>query len=164
MVWTKLLHVDLPRAIKPQFVEGKWHRSIISSRYKNLLRREFQIAGCPWIYENKEAKKNPRHKLPKGKKWMLDRPMRLAKIKKAMEEADDKLTEYRQNRLNNRKFAVLDKVVHEVMPSVINMKRSHRSEDGESESVGHDLKTYVAGRKGPKYSERNPEKEKAISF
>mmetsp|Transcript_10147 Transcript_10147/g.8681 ORF Transcript_10147/g.8681 Transcript_10147/m.8681 type:complete len:88 (-) Transcript_10147:286-549(-) len=87
-MWTRLMWIDLPNALKSQKVNGKWHSPILSGRYRHLLRRQFKVAGVPWIYENKVQKKNPRHKKPKGKIWMLEKPIRLAKIKKALEEAD----------------------------------------------------------------------------
>ncbi len=160
-MWTKLLYISIPQAIKPQFVNGKWHRSLLSGRYKNLLKRTFKMHGLPWIYDT-EAKRNPRHKMPKGHSYVHEKPIRLAKIKKALENNAELELKLRQEKLNNKRLSGLDKVIKHALPSFMSSKREANIEanDGETEMVN----SLGLSRKGPKYTERKKEEEKAKSL
>lgn len=136
-MWTKLLYVDVSKAIKPSFVQGVWRRPEISSRYKASLKKHFQLAGLPWIYEsNIPTTKNPRHKKPKGHKHEMKKPIHLAKVKKALAESEEAMDKWRKERLNGRKLTGFDRMVKLTTPSFINPPR--RPTGGVQKELSHE--------------------------
>ena len=116
MVWTKLIHCNLKEAIKPQYVDKVWRKPVISGRYKAMIKKEFRIAGIPWTFEKIPQRLNPRERAPKAKKQLKLRPIRLAQIKKAIEENELKELFYRQERLDNKDYKGLDLALETLIP------------------------------------------------
>jgi hypothetical protein len=58
----------------------------ISKRYQAQIRKEFRLAGVPWIYDLQPPKENPRDRRPKSKRREAERSIRLAKIEKSLKE------------------------------------------------------------------------------
>lgn len=116
MVWTKLIHCDLATAIKPMFKNGSWHKPIISGRYKAMVKKEFRIAGLPWLYEPPSTKMNPRDKAPKMKKQLKLKPVRLARIKQALKENEGNELKYRQDRLDSKYPKGFDLAIDTLIP------------------------------------------------
>ncbi len=132
-MWTRLLYMPLPQAFKPNLVNGRWHRPLISARYRNMLKYHFRANAVPWTYENKEAKVNPRHKAPKGHKFERERPIKLAKIKKALENQPEQILKYRQEAINNRKLTGIDYAIKMAVPSFL-VHRTPEMESGQMAS------------------------------
>eukprot|EP01017_Pseudomicrothorax_dubius_P016006 TRINITY_DN1822_c0_g1_i3.p2 TRINITY_DN1822_c0_g1~~TRINITY_DN1822_c0_g1_i3.p2 ORF type:complete len:171 (-),score=51.35 TRINITY_DN1822_c0_g1_i3:462-974(-) len=125
-MWTRLLYLNLPQAMKPQRIGHGWRRAELGGRYRALLRKTFRLNGVPWIYEPvRNPEMNPYNRKPKGKKFLHSRPTRLAKIKKAL--ADSAMTEQklRQEKMNNRKLSGLDLLIKQVAPDLLT---SHKKE------------------------------------
>jgi len=118
--------------------------------------------GLPWIYETKEPKRNPRHKAPKGNSFVHEKPLRLAKIKKALENNAELELKLRQERLNGRKLGGLDKLIKQAVPSFMTAKREVNIETADSET--EIVSSLGLSRKGPKYAERKREEERAKSL
>lgn len=120
MVWTKLLYTTLPKAFERTRINPSTITAPITARYKALLRKTYRLNGVPWLYDiDVEVKNNPRNKTPKLSKKERDRPLKLAKIEKAIEDVDAKKISFRQDRLNKKKIAGWDGFVSKVLPSLI---------------------------------------------
>ena len=165
-MWTQLLYIHLPHALKPHLVNGKWHRSFLSGRYRNLLKRSFRENGVPWIYGPAVAKQNPRHKMPKGHKHVHERPLRLAKIKKAIEQNAEVEVKIRQEKMNNRRLSGFDKILKQSFPSFMHVRKDAGAASPAAEGSGESEISGSLGlaRKGPKYAEKRKEAEKAKSL
>ena len=69
MAWTRLFHVkDLSKAFARVIPSQPLTELVINKRYQAMIRKEFRLAGVPWIYNLKEPRLNPRDKKPKGTK------------------------------------------------------------------------------------------------
>lgn len=91
MTWTRLFYVkNLEKAFK-RVIPGKEPVELpISKRYQAEIRKEFRMAGVPWIYNLSQPKLNPRDKPPKAKKGVVEKELRLEKIQKALKENETK--------------------------------------------------------------------------
>ena len=151
MVWTKLLYVDIGKAIRPNMVEGVWRRPEVSARYKATLKKHFQLEGLPWLYEsNIRTTTNPRHKKPKGHKHEFKKPIHLAKVKKSLEESQEALDKFRRDRQNGRKLTGFDKIIQLTVPSFINPPRKSTSAQKEvsaEEAMARDV-LGISSKKG----------------
>lgn len=149
MVWTKLLHTNIASAIKPSVVDGKWYRPVISARYKATLKKEFRLAGVPWIYEsNALSLNNPRDKKPKGHKHEFRKPIHLAKVKKSLEDAEEAMEKYRKERLNGRRLSGMDLLIKNTVPSFMNARGKHL-EQAEMDTSDDGVKAFL-GIRDPK--------------
>lgn len=81
MTWTRLFYVkSLEHAFK-RVVPGKERTELpISKRYQAQIKKEFRVAGVPWIYDLKEPTINPRDRRPKPQKKVLEKQIRIEKI------------------------------------------------------------------------------------
>ena len=52
-MWIRLLknNANIGQMIKPQLVDGKWVKPVIGGKNKRILKKHFESAGVPWIYE-----------------------------------------------------------------------------------------------------------------
>jgi hypothetical protein len=91
----------------------------ISKRYQAEIRKEFRLAGVPFIYNLEAPKTNPRDLKPKPKKREMSKEIRLAKIQKALKENEVKEVEYRQEKLNQRRLRGADELISRGLPSWI---------------------------------------------
>lgn len=81
MTWTKLFYVKNLEKAFLRVIPGRERTELpISKRYQAEIRKEFRMAGVPWIYGLTELKTNPRDIRPKSRKRDLDRVIRLDKI------------------------------------------------------------------------------------
>lgn len=120
MTWTRLFYVkNITKAFSRVIPGAEREELAISKRYQAQIRKEFRMAGVPWIYDLKPPKENPRDRRPKSKKREAERSIRLAKIEKALKENETKEVEYRQERLNNRKLKGSDEYISRGLPSWI---------------------------------------------
>lgn len=88
------------------------------------MRKQFRIHGVPWIYDLKQEKMNPRDKKPKTAKRVIERAERHLKIQKNLAEADEKIMEFRQQKLNKRPLGGLDRVIMKALPSWVKNENS----------------------------------------
>ena len=53
-MWLRLLknNANIGQMIKPQLMDGKWRKPLLSGRQKAELKQHFKAAGVPWIWEN----------------------------------------------------------------------------------------------------------------
>jgi len=130
-MWTRLLYMPLPQAFRPALVNGKWHRPTIGARYRNMLKYHFKANAVPWTFDHKERGINPRHKEPKGHKFERERPIKLAKIKKALENQPEMVLKYRQDAINNRKLTGIDHAIKMTTPSFL----VHRTPETEATNI-----------------------------
>ena len=88
MTWTRLFHVkNIDLAFK-RVIPGRERPELaISKRCQAQIRKEFRLAGVPWIYNLNEPKSNPRDKRPKSKKREAVKEIRLDKIQKSLKES-----------------------------------------------------------------------------
>lgn len=81
MTWTRLFYVKNLEKAFLRVIPGRERTELpISKRYQAEIRKEFRMAGVPWIYGLTEPKTNPRDIRPKSRKRDLDRVIRLDKI------------------------------------------------------------------------------------
>lgn len=140
MVWTKLLHVQLPQAISSSVVKGRYIKPMFSNRWKNVLRKEFTIQGVPWTYEPvKEDTVNPRDKTPKRPKWIRNKALRLSELKSLIEKNDQIVAEYRREHLNNRKYKGVARFIKEFTPSWLSYMRAAANSKGPSSKSSADV-------------------------
>lgn len=91
MTWTRLFHVKNIEKAFSRVIPGVQRQELaINKRYQAQIRKEFRIAGVPWIYDLKPALPNPRDKRPKSKKREAEKFIRLAKIEKSVKENEGK--------------------------------------------------------------------------
>lgn len=91
MTWTRLFYVNnISKAFKRVLPGATREELPISKRYQAQIRKEFRMAGVPWIYDLKPAPQNPRDRRPKSKKREEERSVRLAKIEKLVKENEAK--------------------------------------------------------------------------
>ena len=141
-MWTKLLHVNIGKAIKPQIVDGARHRAVISARYKAMLKKQYRIAGVPWIYEsNVSTAVNPRHKKPKGHKHEFKMPIHLAKVKQALESSEEAMEKYRKERLQGRRLTGLNRLIKNTIPPYLKQlargfSRAESTDAGDDDILG----------------------------
>lgn len=50
-MWTKLLWMTFNTAFKRQYIDYVMRAPNLSLRYKGVLKKQFRIAGVPWIFE-----------------------------------------------------------------------------------------------------------------
>ena len=52
-MWLNLLkkNANIGQMIRPQLVDGKWRKPILGGKHKRELKKHFEAAGVPWIYE-----------------------------------------------------------------------------------------------------------------
>ena len=107
--------------IKPTFVNGNWHKPVISGRNKAELKSYFHQAGMPWIYEQPDPlvhEKSAYNRKPKGKKVDNDFESRIATIRKNLSTQDDRLEKLRQERYDKMPPVGIDKVIFLAMKSL----------------------------------------------
>ena len=71
--------------IKPQLVNGRWRKPMISGRNKSMLKGYFEKAGVPWIYEKDKPEvheSSTYNRRPKATKVEQDFEVRLVTIRK----------------------------------------------------------------------------------
>lgn len=120
MTWTRLFHLtSLKGALKRTTALSQTTEFPISKRYQAQIRKEFRLAGVPWIYDLREQAPNPRDRRPKPKKREQAKVLRHEKIEKLLKEAPAKELEYRQTRLNNRRLRGMDEMFAKGLPSWI---------------------------------------------
>lgn len=109
-MWSRLLYLNLTRATQRRKFGNKWISPALSGRYRNMLNKEFRKKGLPVLTElPKDDSKNPRHKKPKGTKHQLfKKSMMEQKIKSLLPKADEEITKYRQQKLNEREYGGLN--------------------------------------------------------
>jgi hypothetical protein len=91
MTWTKLLYVKNLEKAFTRAIPGRERAELpINSRYQAEIRKEFRLAGVPWIYNLAEPKINPRDRQPKTKKRFAEHELRLDKIQKLLKENEAK--------------------------------------------------------------------------
>lgn len=85
MTWTRLFYIkNLEQAFK-RVIPGKDRIELpVSKRYQAQIKKEFRLAGVPFIYDLQPEKRNPRDVRPKPKKREASREIRMAKIQKAL--------------------------------------------------------------------------------
>ena len=106
-MWIKLLGSQQPigAMMRPQLVNGKWHKPVIQGRQKAQLRNYFQKAGVPWIYENEKPEVHAAsayNRRMKGTSFKNNYETRLAMIRKNLSGMDEKLHNLRKDRINNK--------------------------------------------------------------
>ena len=71
--------------MRPNYVNGHWRKPVISGRQKAQLRRYFETAGVPWIYDpiKPEIHVNSTYnRKPKGTKFANNYETKLAIVRK----------------------------------------------------------------------------------
>ena len=85
MTWTRLFHIkNFEQALKRVVPNKPRTELAVSSRYQAEIRKEFRLAGVPWIYNMQPLRPNPRDQRPKPKKREAKRALRVEKIEKAL--------------------------------------------------------------------------------
>ncbi|KRX10891.1 hypothetical protein PPERSA_12173 [Pseudocohnilembus persalinus] len=133
-MWTKLLWMEFPKALKPTKFGTQRASAMISKRYQAVLKKQFRINDIPWIFQPHKSiyENNPRNRKPKGTKLERNRPLRIAKIQKNLELNEQAELDYRLNRLNNKKLTGLDLYIQKAIPSFL----SNRADKaGQKESL-----------------------------
>ena len=106
-MWIKLLaEKNIEKLIRPSLVNGRWRGPVISGRERGRLKRCFEKAGVPWIYDppTPEVHENsPYNKAPKGNRHDNLQPVRMARVRAALMQQDKKISAYRQERVDGRK-------------------------------------------------------------
>ena len=161
-MWTRLLYQSsLKEAFTPRMIKGKWIKPLISSRYKAMLKKEFQLAKVPWPLEV-VAKTNPRNKKPKGHKSETLKIIKLEKIKKTLAMNDEIILKYRQEKLNTRRLKGNDNLIAQVLPSWITFDREEyfaQKEAEKSEALRDDGEEEVKVKKNKLKPKVIPNKE-----
>jgi len=85
--------------------------------------------------QKRDESLNPRHKKPKGKKFEFERPIRLAKIKKALESNAEAELKLRQERLNKRKLAGIDFMFQKGLPSFMKLDKKQAAQQDEAKAT-----------------------------
>ena len=105
-MWIKLLQKDsLNTLMRPQFVNGKWRKPMIQGRQKKELKRYFEAAGVPWIYDKERPEVHETssyNRRPKGSAAYNNYETRLAMIRKNLSTMDDKIEKARIERMQNK--------------------------------------------------------------
>lgn len=108
-MWTKLLNLNLPEALIRKSVNGKWMHPGLTSRYRNVLKKEFLKAGVPWEYDPvKPPGRHPYDRAPKIPARYRNKAIRIEKINKALERQDDLKLKYRQEITAKKRFSGID--------------------------------------------------------
>jgi len=72
-MWLKLLKTNnVKQLFEPRLVNGRWRGAAVGARRKTELRKYFEQAGVPWIYDKPTEEvhfKSPYNRKPKGTKW-----------------------------------------------------------------------------------------------
>ena len=106
-MWLKLLSSDsMSTLMRPQFVNGKWRKAEIGGAKKRQLKKYFERAGVPWIYDKEKPEiheASPYNRKPKGSKFNNNYETRLAIIRKNLSQMDEKLHKLRVDNLTNKK-------------------------------------------------------------
>lgn len=109
-MWSRLLYLNLTRATQRRKFGNKWVSPALSGRYRSMLNKEFRKKGLPVITQKpNDDSKNQRHKRPKGTKHQLfKKTMIQQRIMSLLPKADEEITKYRQEKLNEREYGGLD--------------------------------------------------------
>ena len=95
-------------------MNGTWRRPAISGKQKADLKRYFEQAGVPWIYEKPEPEiriSSAYNRKPKGQKHELNYETRLATIRRNLSQQEQRLDKLRQDRYDESTPRGLDKTV-----------------------------------------------------
>ncbi|EGR34758.1 hypothetical protein IMG5_002310 [Ichthyophthirius multifiliis] len=91
----------------------------IQSVIKKIIQAKQYSMDCGSSQRRFEKSKTQK---PKGTKDQRSRPMRLAKIKQNLVEAEQKILEYRQIQINNRPLSGLDSIIQKTIPYWLSQK------------------------------------------
>jgi hypothetical protein len=120
MTWTRLLYIKNMKKAMCRVIPGRPMEELpISKRYQGELRKQFRIAGVPWLYELKEPKPHHRDRRPKESRASKEKKERMQKIQKNLAESSQKMLEFRQSRLDNRPLGGIDQLIAKTLPSFI---------------------------------------------
>ncbi|KAI7842612.1 hypothetical protein COHA_003716 [Chlorella ohadii] len=89
----KLLEKLGQEALRFRPVAGSWHKPAISAKNAARLRKETLAEGGEWAYER--AAEPARRRKPKGHKHDREKPLREAEIARKLEQADQRIADYR---------------------------------------------------------------------
>ena len=83
MTWTRLMYIKNMEKAMQRVIPGQIMTELpISKRYQGELRKQFRIAGVPWIYNLEKAKPHHRDRKPKISHWQIEKDERLQRIQK----------------------------------------------------------------------------------
>ena len=115
---------------------GEWHSPQLVAKYRNDIKRQYEMHSLPWVWENDYYRKNVLHyadREPLGPKHWYKRQFREEKIRAALLQADQLIEEYRKSKHQAKRHDWFDDQMMEFL--------------GESVVQGH-LKTIVPLQKG----------------
>mmetsp|Transcript_11209 Transcript_11209/g.31797 ORF Transcript_11209/g.31797 Transcript_11209/m.31797 type:complete len:139 (+) Transcript_11209:129-545(+) len=109
----------LPAQLRPRLVNNKWMAPAIRPRMANRLRKEAIVAGTfahgadleqgGWDPAWDSANKAVVMREPKGRKYMRNRPARVAKIEAAMATMDERIAEMYEERIAKQPVSFYEK-------------------------------------------------------
>ena len=110
-MWLKLLSSEsIGNLTRPTFVNGRWRKPEINGYKKRQLKRYFEKAGVPWIYDKERPEiheTSTYNRKPKGTKFNNNYETRLAMIRKNLSQMDDKIYKHRVENLENKKKSII---------------------------------------------------------
>ena len=105
-MWLKLLSSEsIGSLTKPTFVNGRWRKAEINGYKKRQLKRYFDRAGVPWIYDKEKPEihvTSTYNRKPKGTKFNNNYETRLAMIRKNLSQMGEKMHKHRVENLTNK--------------------------------------------------------------
>lgn len=123
-MWLKLLKQPSLKDMMTSGINHKGHRTypMINGRQKRCLKRYFEVAGVPWIYQKNPRGevhfKSPYNRSPKPTLRERAEPERIQKIRDNLATMDDRLEKLRFENAEKKGYTGLNFVVAGMLKSL----------------------------------------------